>query len=68
MNPKTTEELKHEIKAATDIEDYLKSNRESLLQGNLAQHLNRLLSQKGLSKADVVRGSLLSRAYVYQIF
>ena len=43
MNPKTTEELKHEIKAATDIEDYLKSNRESLLQGNLAQHLNRLL-------------------------
>ena len=67
MNPKTTEELKHEIKAATDIEDYLKSNRESLLQGNLAQHLNRLLSQKGLSKADVVRGSLLSRAYVYQI-
>ena len=68
MNPKTTEELKHEIKAATDIEDYLKSNRENLLQGNLAQHLNRLLSQKGLSKADVVRGSLLSRAYVYQIF
>ena len=68
MKPKTTEELKHEIKAATDIEDYLKSNRENLLQSNLPDHLNRLLSQKGLSKADVVRGSLLSRAYVYQIF
>lgn len=68
MNTKTTEELKHEIKAATDIEDYLKSNRENLLHSSLPGHLNLLLSQKGLSKADVVRGSLLSRAYVYQIF
>ena len=68
MNTKTTEELKHEIKAATDIEDYLKSNRENLLHGSLPEHLNLLLSQKGLNKADVVRGSLLSRAYVYQIF
>lgn len=68
MNTKTTEELKHEIKAATDIEDYLKSNRENLLRGSLPGQLNLLLSQKGLNKADVVRGSLLSRAYVYQIF
>lgn len=68
MNPKTTEELKHEIKAATDIEDYLKSNRENLLRGSLPGHLNLLLSRKGINKADVVRGSLLSRAYVYQIF
>ena len=61
MEKKTTDELRHEIKAATDIEDYLNSNKEELA-------LHALLSRKGINKAEVVRGSLLSRAYVYQIF
>lgn len=68
METKTTDELRHEIKGATDIEDYLKNNRENLIHYNLTRHLNRLLSQKGISKAEVVRDSLLSKAYVYQIF
>lgn len=65
---KTTDELNHEIKAATDIEDYLKKNKENMLTHSLSSHLEMLLSQKGISRADVVRGSLLDRAYVYQIF
>lgn len=66
---KSTEELNHEIKSATDIEDYLEKNRnDNLLTDSLPKHLEMLLSQKGISKADVVRGSLLDRAYVYQIF
>ncbi|MCI9141701.1 MAG: helix-turn-helix domain-containing protein [Lachnospiraceae bacterium] len=68
MDTKTTEELKHELKAATNIEDYLKSNRKSMTYRCLTRELNSLLSAKKLRKADVVRGSLLSRAYVYQIF
>ncbi len=68
METKTTDELCHEIKAATDIEYYLKNNKKSMLTSTLPQHLNLLLSQKGLSRAEVVRGSLLDRAYVYQIF
>lgn len=68
METKTTEELRNEIRAASDIEDYLTSNRENLILPNLSRHLNLLLSRKGLSKAEVVRGSQLSRAYVYQIF
>lgn len=68
METKTTEELRNEIRAASDIEDYLASNRENLILPNLSRHLNLLLSRKGLSKAEVVRGSQLSRAYVYQIF
>ncbi len=65
---KSTDKLNHEIKAATDIEDYLEQNKENLLTRSLSGHLKMLLSQKGLSRADVVRGSLLDRAYVYQIF
>lgn len=64
----TTDELVHEIKAATDIEDYLSRNKENMLSHSLSAHLNILLSQKGIRIADVVRSSLLDRAYVYQIF
>lgn len=64
----TTAELNHEIKAATDIEDFLTKNKNQMLTCSLSEHLNKLLSQKGISRADVVRGSLLDRAYVYQIF
>jgi len=39
-----------------------------MITSSLSEHLNLLLSQKGIKKADVVRGSLLDRAYVYQIF
>lgn len=68
MEFKTTDELNHEIKTATDIEDYLSENKEHMLTHCLSDHLNMLLSQKKMSRADVVRGSLLDRAYVYQIF
>lgn len=68
MELKTTDELNHEIKSVTDIEDFLTRNKRHLLTCSLPQHLNMLLSQKGISRAEVVRGSLLDRAYVYQIF
>lgn len=68
MEHKTTEELNHEIRQATDIEDFLSTNKDHLLTHDLADHLTMLLVQKGISRADVVRASLLDRTYVYQIF
>ena len=68
MEPKSTDELSHEIKAARNIEDYLKKNKEHMIMTDLSEHLNMLLSLKKLKKADVVRASLLDRTYVYKIF
>lgn len=68
MNEKSTDELRHEIKNATDIEDYFVQNKDYLLKSNLSEHLHMLLSRKNLKRADVIRGSLLGRAYVYRIF
>lgn len=68
MKEKSTDELRHEIKTATDIEDYLAKNSTYLLKDSLPEHLHMLLSRKNLSRADVIRGSLLGRAYVYRIF
>lgn len=68
MKSKSTDELRHEIKIATDIEDYLQNNKESLTLQSLPAYLNLLLARKGISRAKTVKGSQLSRAYVYQIF
>jgi len=65
---KTTDELKHEIKEAVSIDAYLTRNEAHLLRRSVAEHLMALLAEKGITRADVVRGSLLDRAYVYQIF
>ncbi|MDE6212642.1 MAG: helix-turn-helix transcriptional regulator [Lachnospiraceae bacterium] len=68
MEPKSTDELSHEIKVARNIEDYLNKNKEHMIMTDLSEHLNMLLSLKKLTKADVVRASLLDRTYVYKIF
>lgn len=68
MNEKSTDELRHEITMATDMEDYLTRNEEHLLKGSLSEHLHMLLTEKNLRRADVIRGSLLGRSYVYRIF
>lgn len=52
MEPKTTDELKNEIRAATDIEDYPERNRSNMLTVRLPECLKRVLEQKGISKAD----------------
>ena len=68
MNNKTTEQLQHEIKESCDIQDFLASNRRSLLHDSFPEYLNKLLSEKGLHKKDIIRASQLDRVYVYQIF
>ena len=68
MEVKTTAELNHEIKNVTDIEDFLTKNKDQMISDRLPEYLKMLLSQKDIRRADVVRGSLLDRAYVYQIF
>lgn len=64
----STVELENEIKTVTDIEGYLEKNRPHMLSDTLPEHLKNLLAQKGVSRADVVRDSMLNRTYVYQIF
>ena len=68
MELKSTDELSHEIKAVSNIEDYLNINKEHMIMTDLSEHLNMLLSLKKLKKADVVHASLLDRTYVYKIF
>lgn len=57
--------LEYQLKEVLDIKSYFAKNQKHMLHQTLSEHLNMLLDEKGLKKADVVRGSHLDRAYVY---
>lgn len=68
MEKKITEELLHEIADIQDVEDFLSDNSTELMSGTLHEYMDKLLEKQSLKKTEVIAGSNLNRAYVYQIF
>lgn len=60
--------LNNELRAVSNIGSFLRKNKGNMIPRNLPLHLEMLLEEKKLKKADVVRDSQLNRKYVYQIF
>lgn len=60
--------LNDELKETKNIDTFLKKHKKNMIPRSLPLHLEMLLQQKGLNKADVVRGSGIDRKYLYQIF
>ena len=65
---KTTDELLRELAAAESVSDYLTGNAASLREISLADYLQQLLTEKQLTRAEVIRRSELNEIYCYQIF
>lgn len=65
---KSTEELWNILKNTQDIDSYMEEQQENLTTQSAAEYLERLLSEKSLSKSDCIRKSGLDRTYCYQIF
>ena len=65
---KTTEELKNELQAARTPQEYFSVNADDLLNLSMKEYLSQLLTEKGLSRAQVISASGLNEIYAYQIF
>ena len=65
---KSTDKLLDTLKKKPTIEEYFDENSSELLNCTLTQALDQLLSEKQLSKAEVIRASNIDRTYGYQIF
>ena len=63
-----SESLYSDLKDSPNISSFFKKNKKNMIPRNLPMHLEMLLKEKGITKADVYRGSNLERKYVYQIF
>ena len=67
MKEKNTGELFSEIQQTEEIHSYLKDNKKSLHYPTIAEFLNKVLQDKGMTKKELIEESNLDRVYVYQI-
>ena len=68
MTEKDTNQLENELSSAKDLEEFFDDNKENFLKISLAEYLEQLLTEKNLTKADVVKKSSLNPTYAYHIF
>ena len=68
MKQKDTDDLQQELTRATSLNTFLTENAENFNQDNVRALLDRLLKQKGLTKAALARRSGISEIYLHQIF
>ena len=65
---KDTSKIVEELKLCPDFSTFYNENKEYMISETLADLLARLLAEKGLRKAEVIRRAELSEVYAYQIF
>lgn len=66
---KQTDELLKELDNTSDINQYLSTNRDELIEQNVDKYLNELLEKKeNLTKSKIIKSTSLSESYIYDIF
>ncbi len=68
MKQKITSELFKELSSVGSFEEFIKNNKDYMIDKTLSQYLNDLLEEKGLKKSEVIKRSELGETYAYQIF
>lgn len=67
MQKDTTEILK-ELQLSADFQSFYQENKDYLIDQTLAQLLNQLLQETGISKAKAIKNAEMSEMYGYHIF
>ena len=65
---KDTAKIVEELGLCPDFQTFYRENEDYMVSDSLADLLTRLLGEKGLKKAQVIRQAELSEVYAYQIF
>lgn len=68
MQRKSTAELLKELENFSSFEEYRNANKDNLINKTLSEYLCELISERNLSKAEVIRSSELNENYAYQLF
>lgn len=67
MEEKSTSGLMYELMKSENLDCYMKENRELLKTQSVADYINRIIADKGLTRADVAKASGLNVIYAYQV-
>lgn len=65
---KSTDDLLKDLKSTKNIDDYISSNKIHFADVSLSDYLHKLLKEKKLKQADVIKRSELDSVYGCQIF
>lgn len=65
---KDTSKIVEELGLCPNFKTFYRENKDYMVMDSLSSLLGRLLEQKGLKKAQVIRNAELSEVYGYQIF
>ncbi len=65
---KDTAKILEELGLCDDFKTFYDENKQYAVRDSLGSMLEKLLTEKGLKKSDVIRRSELSEVYAYQIF
>lgn len=65
---KNTDDLIKDLESARNIDDYISSNKIHFADISLSDYLHKLLKEKKLIQADVIKRSELQQTYACQIF
>ena len=68
MPAKDTEQLENELCTSDDVKKFLDDNAENFRRFTLADYLKKLLDEKNLTRAQVIRDSQLDEGYANHIF
>lgn len=65
---KETGEMLNQLKKAPSLTDYLEQNSDEMVALTIPEQLEKLLTETGLSKGEVLRRAEINDIYGYQLF
>jgi len=67
MFDKDTDQLFHELKIQSDVENFIANNQDEFTKP-LHEYLNQLLQDKNLSKSEIIQNLNFDKKHAYHIF
>jgi len=68
LDRKNTDDLRQELMSSPNLDEFLSDNEKNFSNESIPVILNRLLSEKNISKATLAKQSGISEVYLHQIF
>lgn len=65
---KNTDDLMKALSETENLQDYLEEFADDMAEGTIEDYLKKLLEEKQMNKAEVIRRAELSDSYAFQVF
>lgn len=68
MKKKDTDDLRQELMCASNLDKFIHENESNFYNESMTEALNRLFTQKDITKAALAKNAGMSEVYLHQVF